>query len=165
MDSGRFSGLYVLITGTSAFFDGPQGIQRLEPLAQRLHVDFQSDVRFDNPRAVRVFVDGGDNSELPISLAHARTLHAIFKREFLRRDDSARNLMALVARRSVGMEDTTRRHTLVPFPAYEGFQNRTRPVDFLRKHFEDRLKENNGRFDMPEEVYTEAGANIKVMSD
>jgi hypothetical protein len=36
---------------------------------------------------------------------------------------------------------------------------------FLRKHFEERLKENNGRFDMPEEVYTEAGANIKVMSD
>jgi hypothetical protein len=36
---------------------------------------------------------------------------------------------------------------------------------FLRKHFEERLKENQGRFDMPEEVYTEAGANIKVMSD
>jgi hypothetical protein len=44
----------MLITGTPAFFDGPQGIQRLEPLSQRLHVDFQTDVRFDNPRAVQI---------------------------------------------------------------------------------------------------------------
>lgn len=54
VDSGRFPGLYVLITGTPAFFEGPQGIGRLEPLAQRLHVDFQTDVRFDNPRAVQI---------------------------------------------------------------------------------------------------------------
>jgi hypothetical protein len=33
IDSGRFPGLYLLITGTGAFFDGPQGAQRLEPLA------------------------------------------------------------------------------------------------------------------------------------
>jgi hypothetical protein len=54
VDSGRFPGLYLVITGTPAFFDGPQGIQRLEPLAQRLHVDFQTDPRFDNPRAVQI---------------------------------------------------------------------------------------------------------------
>jgi hypothetical protein len=54
IDSGRFPGLYLLITGTGAFFDGPQGAQRLEPLVQRLHVDFQTDVRFDNPRAVQI---------------------------------------------------------------------------------------------------------------
>ena len=54
VDSGRFPGLYLLITGTAAFFEGPQGIQRLEPLAQRLHVDFQTDLRFDNPRAVQI---------------------------------------------------------------------------------------------------------------
>lgn len=54
VDSGRFPGLYLVITGTPAFFDGPQGIQRLEPLAQRLHVDFQTDPRFDNPRAAQV---------------------------------------------------------------------------------------------------------------
>src|SRR5438874_12888875 len=46
--------LYLMITGTPAFFDGPQGIQRLEPLAQRLHVDFKTDARFDNPRAVQI---------------------------------------------------------------------------------------------------------------
>jgi hypothetical protein len=54
VDSGRFPGLYLLITGTPAFFDGPQGVQRLEPLAQRLHVDFGTEARFDNPRAVQV---------------------------------------------------------------------------------------------------------------
>jgi hypothetical protein len=32
IDAGRFPGLYLLITGTPAFFDGPQGVRRLEPL-------------------------------------------------------------------------------------------------------------------------------------
>lgn len=54
IDGGRFSGLYLVITGTSPFFDGPQGVQRLPPLAQRLHVDFATDARFDNPRAVQI---------------------------------------------------------------------------------------------------------------
>jgi hypothetical protein len=54
VDAGRFPGLFLLITGTPAFFEGPQGAQRLEPLAQRLHVDFKTDARFDNPRAVQV---------------------------------------------------------------------------------------------------------------
>lgn len=51
---GRFQGLYLLVTGTPAFFDGPQGIQRLPPLAQRLHVEFGPEDRFDNPRAVQI---------------------------------------------------------------------------------------------------------------
>jgi hypothetical protein len=54
VDGGHFPGLYLVITGTPAFFDGPQGVQRLEPLAQRLHVDFGTEARFDNPRAVQV---------------------------------------------------------------------------------------------------------------
>jgi len=58
IDSGRFPGLYLLITGTSAFYEGPQGAQWLEPLAQRLHVDFQTDARFDNPRAVQIRLPG-----------------------------------------------------------------------------------------------------------
>lgn len=54
VDAGRFPGLYLLVTGTPAFYEGPQGIQRLEPLAQRLQVDFQTDARFDNPRAPQI---------------------------------------------------------------------------------------------------------------
>ena len=54
IDSGRFPGLYLVITGTTTFYDGTQGVQRLEPLAQRLHVDFKTDARFDNPRAPQI---------------------------------------------------------------------------------------------------------------
>jgi hypothetical protein len=54
IDAGRFPGLYLMITGTPSFFDSPQGVQRLPPLAQRLHVDFSTDARFDNPRAVQI---------------------------------------------------------------------------------------------------------------
>jgi hypothetical protein len=60
VDSGRFPGLYIAITGTPAFFDGPQGMQRLPPLSQRLHTDFTGDLRFDNPRAPQVRLVGFD---------------------------------------------------------------------------------------------------------
>jgi hypothetical protein len=56
--SGRFPGLYLVITGTPAFYDGQQGVQRLAPLAQRLAVDFGTDPRFDNPRAVQIRLPG-----------------------------------------------------------------------------------------------------------
>jgi hypothetical protein len=58
VDAGRFPGLMLVITGTPAFFDGPQGAQRLAPLAQRLHVDFLPDPAFDNPRAVQLRLPG-----------------------------------------------------------------------------------------------------------
>jgi hypothetical protein len=64
IDSGRFPGLYLLITGTGSFFEGPQGVSRLEPLAQRLHVDFQTDARFDNPRAVQIRLSPFDLNRL-----------------------------------------------------------------------------------------------------
>lgn len=60
VDAGRFPGLYLVITGTPALFEGPQGIHRLTPLAQRLHTDFINDARFDNPRAVQVRLRGFD---------------------------------------------------------------------------------------------------------
>jgi hypothetical protein len=56
--SGRFPGLYLVITGTPAFYDGQQGVQRLAPLAQRLATDFTTNPRFDNPRAVQVRLPG-----------------------------------------------------------------------------------------------------------
>lgn len=64
IDAGRYPGLYLVITGTPAFFDGPQGVQRLAPLAQRLHVDFGTDSRFDNPRAVQVRLSAFDHAAL-----------------------------------------------------------------------------------------------------
>lgn len=55
---GRFPGFGLIITGTPAFFDGTQGVQRLPPLAQRIATDFGADARFDNPRAVQVRLPG-----------------------------------------------------------------------------------------------------------
>jgi hypothetical protein len=60
VDSGRFPGLHLVITGTPAFFDGPQGVARLAPLAQRLATDFATEARFDNPRAVQLRLPGFD---------------------------------------------------------------------------------------------------------
>jgi hypothetical protein len=58
LDAGRYPGLYLVITGTPAFFDGQQGVQRLPPLAQRLATDLATDPRFDNPRAVQLRLPG-----------------------------------------------------------------------------------------------------------
>ena len=76
IDSGRFPGLYLVITGTPAFYDGPQGIKRLEPLAQRLHVDFQTEARFDNPRAVQLRLTTFDHERLVEVGTKVRDLYA-----------------------------------------------------------------------------------------
>ncbi|MFD5874682.1 BREX system ATP-binding protein BrxD [Streptomyces sp. NPDC060322] len=60
IDTGRFPGLFLVITGTPAFYDGQQGVQRLPPLAQRLATDFTTDPRFDSPRAVQLRLAGFD---------------------------------------------------------------------------------------------------------
>ena len=69
IDAGRFPGLYLMINGTPAFYDGPQGVQRLAPLAQRLHVDFSTEARFDNPRAVQIRLPNFDLGLLSQSLS------------------------------------------------------------------------------------------------
>jgi len=78
VDAGRFPGLYLVVTGTPAFYDGPQGVRRLEPLAQRLHVDFQTDARFDNPRAVQVRLPGFDHGRL---VEVGRTIRDLYARD------------------------------------------------------------------------------------
>jgi hypothetical protein len=76
VDTGRFPGLYLLITGTPAFFDGPQGAPRLPPLMQRLHVDFTTDPRFDNPRAVQIRLPGFDLEKLRMVGCRVRDIYA-----------------------------------------------------------------------------------------
>lgn len=75
VDGGRFPGLYLMITGTPAFYDGQQGVQRLAPLAQRLATDF-GDPRFDNPRAVQIRLTGFDLAELVQLGSAVRDLYA-----------------------------------------------------------------------------------------
>jgi hypothetical protein len=76
LDAGRYPGLYLVVTGTAAFFDGPQGVQRLPPLAQRLHTDFATDARFDNPRAVQLRLQGFDLDALATVGRRVRDLFA-----------------------------------------------------------------------------------------
>lgn len=76
IDGGRFPGLYLLITGTPAFFDGPQGVQRLAPLAQRLATDFTTDARFDNPRAIQLRLSGFTHDGLVELGTKVRDLYA-----------------------------------------------------------------------------------------
>jgi hypothetical protein len=76
VDAGRYPGLYLLVTGTPAFFDGPQGVQRLQPLAQRLHVEFTPDPRFDNPRAVQIRLANFDLARLEEVGHRVRDLYA-----------------------------------------------------------------------------------------
>lgn len=74
--AGRFPGLYLVITGTPAFYDGTQGVQRLAPLAQRLATDFTTDARFDNPRAVQIRLPGFTIDALVRLGAKVRDLYA-----------------------------------------------------------------------------------------
>ena len=76
IDSGRFPGLYLVITGTPAFFEGTQGVQRLPPLAQRLDVDFSGAQRFDNPRAPQVRLRNFDLDRLQRVGRKIRDLYA-----------------------------------------------------------------------------------------
>jgi hypothetical protein len=76
IDAGRYPGLYLVVSGTMAFFEGPQGVQRLPPLAQRLHTDFATDARFDNPRAVQIRLLGFDFAALVAVGGRVRGLFA-----------------------------------------------------------------------------------------
>lgn len=64
LDARVYPGLYVVITGTPQFFDGPQGVRRSPPLEQRLHVDFSGPERFDTGRATQLRLAGFDVDRL-----------------------------------------------------------------------------------------------------
>jgi hypothetical protein len=76
VDEGRFPGLYVLITGTPAFYEGPQGVQRAQALAQRIHTDFPENPKFDNPRAIQVRLQGLTRDQLITLGLKIRELYA-----------------------------------------------------------------------------------------
>ena len=101
IDGGRFPGLYLLLTGTPAFFDGQQGVQRLPPLAQRLQTDFTTDARFDNPRATQVRLTGFTPESLLELGSRVRDIYATGAKEPERvrsvvDDDYLRDLAAAV---------------------------------------------------------------------
>lgn len=89
IDTGRFPGLFLIMTGTPAFFDGRQGVQRLPPLAQRLATDFTTDARFDSPRAVQLRLPGFDLESLGELGRHVRELYV----ESARNPDRVRSVV------------------------------------------------------------------------
>ncbi|WP_425552557.1 BREX system ATP-binding protein BrxD [Gordonia defluvii] len=101
IDGGRFPGLYLHLTGTPAFFDGQQGVQRLAPLAQRLQTDFTAGARFDNPRAPQLRLTGFTSDSLLELGSRVRDIYAAGAGapERIRRlvdDDYLRDLAAAV---------------------------------------------------------------------
>jgi hypothetical protein len=76
IDAGRYPGLFLVITGTPAFYDGPSGVPRLPALAQRLATDFSTDPRFDNPRAVQLRLPGFGRDALVTLGTKVRDLYA-----------------------------------------------------------------------------------------
>lgn len=77
IDGGRFPGLYLIMTGTPAFYDGQQGIKRLPPLEQRLSVDFTTDAKFDNPRAPQIRLPGFSQQSLRELGQRVRDIYSI----------------------------------------------------------------------------------------
>lgn len=76
ISNDRYPGLYLLITGTTAFFEGGQGVKRLQPLYDRLRVDFSGDPRWDNPRDVQIRLQSFDHSRLVSVGCRVRDLFA-----------------------------------------------------------------------------------------
>lgn len=76
VSSGRYPGLYLVITGTPPFFTGEQGVRRLEPLAMRLATDFDTDPRFDTGRAVQLRLVGFNHQKLVELGVKVRDLYA-----------------------------------------------------------------------------------------
>jgi len=76
IDKGAFPGLYLVITGTPSFYDGDKGIQRLNPIAQRLATDFSPDGRFDSARAPQIKLQGFDMDRLQLLGCRVRDIYA-----------------------------------------------------------------------------------------
>ncbi len=64
LSEDRLPGLYLVVTGTPAFFEGPKGIKELAPLRDRLAVTFDDDARFDNLKAPQVRLRAFDAERL-----------------------------------------------------------------------------------------------------
>lgn len=76
LDNGHYPGMYLLITGTTAFFEGSQGVKRLPPLDSRINVDFSGDPKWDNPRLPQVRLQSFDLPKLLEVGTKVRDLYA-----------------------------------------------------------------------------------------
>lgn len=64
LSEDRLPGLYLVVTGTPAFFEGPRGIRELAPLRDRLALGPGDDPRFENWKAPQVRLRAFDAERL-----------------------------------------------------------------------------------------------------
>lgn len=69
----EYPGLYLLVTGTPDFFENPRGVPNLEPLKQRLHVEFREDGR-DNLRQPQIRLQVFDEARLKLVAEKVRDI-------------------------------------------------------------------------------------------
>ncbi|MFE6920751.1 BREX system ATP-binding protein BrxD [Nocardia sp. NPDC057663] len=74
---GEYPGLYLMVTGTPALFEGRQGVQLLQPLAERLHTDFSGNPQFDNVRAPQLRLTAFDLDKLVELGLRVKELYAV----------------------------------------------------------------------------------------
>ncbi len=64
LSEDRLPGLYLIVTGTSAFFEGPKGIKELAPLRDRLALPPEDSSGFENLKAPQVRLRAFDATRL-----------------------------------------------------------------------------------------------------
>lgn len=105
LDNGRYPGMYLLITGTTAFFEGAQGVKRLPPLDSRINVNFSGDPKWDNPRLPQIRLQSFDLPKLVEVGIKVRDLYAQDKPRVLQLvDDTYVSDFAVVVAGSLGAQ-------------------------------------------------------------
>ncbi|MCG5052492.1 MAG: BREX system ATP-binding protein BrxD [Myxococcales bacterium] len=100
LDDRKYPGMYLLITGTPAFYEGPSGVRKAPALEQRLHVDFGPDPTFDSTRAPQIRLLPFDENRLVDAGLRVREIYDADDPERLRArisDDFIRALARQVA--------------------------------------------------------------------
>jgi hypothetical protein len=80
--NNELPGLYLIVTGTVAFFDDYKGLKGLAPLYQRIATRFDADPAFDNLRAPQVRLPAFDGIRL---LEVGRRVRDIFPAQYVKR--------------------------------------------------------------------------------
>ncbi len=102
LSEDRLPGLYLIVTGTPAFFEGPKGIKELGPLRDRLALRQDADPRFENLKAPQVCLRAFDAARLCQVGLEVRDLYPTREPERLRARVNDTFIEALVAKLTEG---------------------------------------------------------------
>lgn len=102
LSEDRLPGLYLIVTGTPAFFEGPKGIKELAPLRDRLAQRFDPDALFENLKAPQVRLRAFDAERLRRVGLAVRDLYPTGQPERLRATVDDAFVTALVGKLTEG---------------------------------------------------------------